>query len=108
MLKNPKSIKMRHFIKFKCLFFFKYINEPFSNKKSVLFKMNMTNNIFVSVALPIHGGGRRLSHDPFMLCQDLQKIELARKSEKFQHRRKSEQSLPIYQSRRKSLCKISH
>jgi len=47
-------------------------------------------------SLPIHVGGRRLSHDPFLLCQDLQTMELQRKSVQFERRRKSEQALPSY------------
>lgn len=39
----------------------------------------------------ISTGGRRISHDPFTLCQDLQVMETRRKSEIFQQRRKSEQ-----------------
>ena len=47
-------------------------------------------------------GGRRISHDPFTLCQDLQVLETRRRSEAFQQRRKSEQFQMSSTGRRKS------
>jgi len=49
-------------------------------------------------SVPISQGGRRISHDPFTLCQDLQVLETRRRSEAFMERRKSEQ----LQNRRRS------
>ena len=42
-------------------------------------------------SVPISQGGRRISHDPFTLCQDLQVLETRRRSEAFTERRKSDQ-----------------
>jgi len=50
----------------------------------------------------ISTGGRRISHDPFTLCQDLQVLETRRRSEAFQTRRKSEQFQMSSTGRRKS------
>jgi len=75
-------------------------------------KLNSSRSLSKSPAdsLPIHAGGRRLSHDPFLLCQDLQTIEMRRKSLIFEERRKSEQMLPTHhqaalasQKRKKSI-----
>ena len=53
------------------------------------------------LSVSISTGGRRISNDPFTLCQDLQVLETRRKSDAFLQRRQSEQyGLP--NSRRKS------
>ena len=53
------------------------------------------------ITVSISTGGRRISNDPFTLCQDLQVLETRRKSDAFLQRRQSEQyGLP--NSRRKS------
>ena len=55
-----------------------------------------------SILGSISTGGRRISHDPFTLCQDLQVLETRRRSEAFQTRRKSEQFQMSSTGRRKS------